>query len=330
MLLLVGFFALSCSDDSTTTRDYFTGSITLEFPAYVNPGYSKTFDIDTLMTLTRDDEGTIGYYFTEPVTGNYDTLVTADGVIQEQYYTYTVYDTLASLTLTLTAFAESDYYSSSGSTTFTVVKPGLDGTGSITNFSITAEDNTFTDDRDGNVYYYTTVENTDWMRQNLAWEGAGRPYEDCSAMSYIFGHYYTWNEAQTACPDGWRLPSDDDWAVLAENFGTTWQAGDHFMDLSGDLREDLYFNGTKMWEYWRDVNVTNAAGLSVMPVGYLWLEDGEPSFEAIYEYAAFWTSTEYDNERGVLRYMYEDVDVVYFGAVSKSEFGASVRCVRDN
>ena len=34
-------------------------------------------------------------------------------------------------------------------------------------------------------------------------------------MDMIFGKYYTWTEAQTACPEGWELPSDADFVELA-------------------------------------------------------------------------------------------------------------------
>jgi uncharacterized protein (TIGR02145 family) len=41
------------------------------------------------------------------------------------------------------------------------------------------------------------------------------------------GYYYTWDEALTICPDGWSLPSDDDFAILEEaavdgDSGVSW------------------------------------------------------------------------------------------------------------
>lgn len=327
---LVAFAALavlSCKKDEETEVKYMDGSIKLDFPTYVQPGYAKSFNLDTLKTVTRGDGGKVGYFFTAPVTGIKDTLLTEDGTVLLQEYEYEVADSLGNFTLTLTAFG-GDYVNTSGSKSFTVVKSGVDGNGSITGFGIGAEDRTFTDQRDGKVYYTSVIGDTEWMRQNLAWEGAGKPFQDCDAMSDIFGRYYDWEEAQTACPDGWRLASDEDWGKVAEKYGDTSVPGSDYEGLAGDLLENLYFNGTRMWEYWREVNVTNAAGLSVMPVGYASVEDGEYDFNYVYEYAAFWTSDEYGGN-GVLRYIVAGYDTVYWGALPKTDFGFSVRCVRD-
>ena len=46
--------------------------------------------IDTLMTVTRPDGGTVGYYFYNEDTNVRDTLVTADGRIRNHHYTITV------------------------------------------------------------------------------------------------------------------------------------------------------------------------------------------------------------------------------------------------
>ena len=166
------------------------------------------------------------------------------------------------------------------------------------------------------------------MRQNLAWEGAGAPFKDCEAMTPIFGRYYTWEEAQSACPDGWRLPADEDWAAVAEIYGDTSVPGADYEGLAGDMMEDLYFNGTRMWEYWREVDVTNAARLSVMPVGYASVEAGSHEFDAVYEYASFWTADE-TGGFGVCRYIVTGQDIVYYGNMSKTDFACSVRCVSD-
>lgn len=326
MVALAAVAVMSCKKDEETEVKYMDGSIKLEFPTYVQPGFTKTFNLDTLMTVTRDDGGKVGYYFTTPVSGIKDTLVTEDGVVLIQEYECVITDTLGNFTLSLTAFG-GDYVNTTGSKSFTIVKPGVDGKGSITGFELDDDDKPFTDERDGQAYYTSVVGNTEWMRQNLAWKGAGRPYQDCDAMTEIFGRYYTWEEAQSACPPGWQLPSDADWAALAAEYGDTSTPGYDYEGLAGDLLENLYFNGTRMWEYWREVNVTNAAGLSIMPAGYALVEDGKYNFDDVYEYAAFWTSDS-EGDDGVFRYIVAGYDTVYWGTMPKTDMAYSVRCVR--
>lgn len=322
-------FVSGCNkDSSSTSKSYFDGSYSIEFPTYAQPGFTKTFNVDSMMFASRDDDGPVGYYY-KSTDGVYDTLVTSDGVVVSQTFTVEVPDTLGNLSFAYGAFAAEKYYDTSKSKTFTVVKSGVDGSGSITNFSVEEGDLQFTDPRDGEPYYYTTIDGVDWLRQNLAWEGSGKAYSDCNAMSDIFGRYYTYTEAQTACPEGWTLPSDDDWLSLGKKYGVVADNRKDIESLAGDLMENLYFNGTKMWEYWKDVNVTNSSRLSVMPSGYATIEDGEYSFSAVYEYAAFWTSDE-SNGEGAFRYMYVDKDTVYYGLASKEDVALSVRCIRKN
>lgn len=324
--LVAGLICLpGCKKEEDTQSEYLSGKLSLSLPAYVNPGYSKTFRIDTLMTLSRSDGGPIGYRFTDPNTGLADTLVTADGRILHHEYTLTVPDTVANKTLTLSAFvaADANYYGTSVSAPFTIVCPGWNDGASITNFTV-VPGGTFTDERDGSLYHATEIGPLAWMRNNLAWEGAGVAFRRCAAMSGIFGRYYTWEEAQTACPPGWRLPSDAEWTQLEADAAP----GKDIPGLAGRVMADLYFNGTKMWEYWREVPITDDLRLSAMPVGYATVGGGEYVFDGTYTYAAFWTSDESDGF-GVCRYIYHDTDVVYRGRMSKTDFAASVRCVRE-
>ena len=319
-----GFTA--CDKEKETEKEYLTGRLSLSMPSYVNPGFTKTFLIDTLMTLSRSDGGPIGYRFVDPNTGAADTLVAADGSVLHREFTLTVADTIVSQTLTFSAFvsADSDYYGSSTTASYTIVRPGWSDGSSITNFSVTDPESVLTDARDGREYYTVGIDGLLWMRNNLAWEGAGVAFQRSAAMSEIFGRYYTWEEAQTACPDGWRLPADAEWTQLSEGA----EPGKDIPGLAGQVMADLYFNGTKMWEYGREVPITDALGLSVMPVGYAMVDNGEYDFSGIYAYAAFWTSDE-TGGRGVCRYIYHDQNVVYRGLMPKSDFAASVRCVKE-
>ncbi|MBP5626093.1 MAG: hypothetical protein J6W98_04155 [Bacteroidales bacterium] len=318
--------AAGCKKENTEDYKSLSGTISLDMPVFVQTGYTKTFAIDTLMTVTCPENYPVGYYFTDPETGKRDTLVTADGVVRKPAFTLKVKDSLATRNLTLSAFVKSDakYSALSGSASYVVVKSGLDGKGSITHFNASSSAGSMKDARDGKEYYYTDVDGLSWLRQNLAWEGAGQAYWNCNVMSDIFGRYYTWEEAQTACPEGWRLPTDAEWTALQAGA----EAGKDINGLAGKLMGDLYFNGAKMWEYWREVKITDELHFSALPAGYATVGEGDYHFQAVYSYAAFWTSDEADG-RGVCRYISPNKDIVYRGQLSKSGFAASVRCVKE-
>ncbi len=318
-----------CKKDESTAKEFLDGDLKVTMPEYVGQGFSKSFSVDTMMTASRSDGGPLGYYFKNPFTEKTDTVVSPAGEILEPVYTVTVSDTLGPVSLVFGATSSDKYYGTTATCEMTVVKGGLDGDGSITGFVNYDSDLLFTDTRGGIMknYLYTRCGDTYWMRSNLAWSGAGASYVGCGVMDDIFGRYYSWEEAQNACPEGWRLPSDEDWVELSETFGNGGEAGSDLRGLAGALMADLYFNGTRMWEYWPGVKVTDASHLSVMPAGYAVMADNGFSFVNVYSYAAFWTSDE-ESGKGVYRYLYEENDIVYRSTADKHDFGASVRCVK--
>jgi uncharacterized protein (TIGR02145 family) len=86
------------------------------------------------------------------------------------------------------------------------------------------------------------------------------------------------------------------------------------------------FNGSLMWDYYREVNITDEA-LGAIPTGYANVSDGEYAFAGYLDYAVFWTADEYEGN-GVYRYINKQYDNVFVGTASKQTFAASVRCVR--
>lgn len=333
---LLAAMIYGCEKTDSTAKDFLDGELEVTMPEYVGPGFSKSFDVQSMMTASRADGGPLGYYFKNPFTEKSDTVVSQAGEILIPVYTVTVSDTLGPVTLVFGAASNDKYYGTTAECEMTVVKSGLDGNGSITNFSFYDGDQLYTDSRDGELrnYWYTRCGDTYWMRTNMAWQGAGFSYVGCAVMDDVFGRYYSWEDAQNACPEGWRLPSDEDWLELAEEFGAGGAPDSDLRGLAGALMADLYFNGTKMWEYWPGVKVTDASHLSVMPAGYALISDDDFSFNEVYSYAAFWTSEDVDKDgdgykdKGVYRYIYEDKDIVYHGYADKNDFLASVRCVK--
>ena len=306
--------------------EYMRGVLHLKADPFVSPGYTKTFMIDTLMTVSRPDGGTVGYYFLNEETDVRDTLVTEDGRIRNHYYTLTVpEDAKGTVTLWLFAYtpAKANYYNSYTSLDLVVVRPGLDGNGSVTGFDTTAG-STFEDGRDGREYYQIEAGGNTWMRENLSWKGAGYTYLDLKAMEDVFGRYYTWTEAMQACPEGWRLPAEADFAALQDDAPVDAD----IPGLAGKMMGNLYFNETRLWPYWRDVNITDDLHLSVMPTGYAVVGEGRTNFTGVSEYAVFWTADEAGDE-AVVRYIYQDKDILYLTTMLQVEFAASVRCIKE-
>lgn len=113
----------------------------------------------------------------------------------------------------------------------------------ISTFFLHAQEvGSFTDERDGTIYNFVTY-TTDlsdgskstitWMSENLKYNiEKSRCYGDSEANCDEYGRQYMYNEAISACPKGWHLPSDDEWYSLANIYGGVSAAGQHLKSQS--------------------------------------------------------------------------------------------------
>ena len=108
-----------------------------------------------------------------------------------------------------------------------------------------------------------------------------------------------------ACPTGWHLPSDTEWNILVNHFG------------SGAL---------KSTSGWKDGgNGTNSSGFTGLPAGY---RNYNGTFAYVGMYGSFWSSTELDGSYAWGRYLDYDNSALYRHSYYKGT-AFSCRCVRD-
>ncbi len=317
--LLILLAAVSCNKDEDEEYLYLSGTLKFSLDQFIAP--NTTVDL-TPSGVYHPEGGEITYVWTVlPDVG--DTEI--DTVYN---FVHTFSDTLQSYKVTCAATA-TDYVSSSTTITTTVVKGGLDGTGSITdsignpllNLARLAY---IIDDREETprTYYYTGIGGYDWFVQNLEYRGTeldetvGIPYVNCEVTNDIFGSYYSYDEALRVCPDGWKLPTEEEWDSCIQGY------------KSGELMSNVYFNGLKLWEFWPAVTISNNTFFTAFPTGEANLV--ARTFSGLEERAVFWTATEFDQDdtKAVVKYFMDDQPTIYDAYMDKSSFGASVRCIR--
>jgi len=319
--------AVSCCKEETTTKSTLLGTMSINLSSYVQKGEFLSLSCSDIMKT--DSSRTVGFYWTVPLFSVRDTLrLENDPVEYRPDFEFTVPDTLCTFSILQNAFAEG-YTNMSTTSSTTIVDPSLNGDGSLTGFNIAASDGQFTDARDSKTYYYKNIGKLQWMRTNLRYAGTGYPYNDHWLMAEVFGQFYTWTEAQTACPYGWRLPSEADWVDLAKASGCEdAELGEVFTGIAGKLMMDAKFNGTKLWEFWPGVPITDEMGFSAISAGYGQKGNVDYTFFGCCEYAFFWTSSSV-NDKGQARYIYQSFNDVYCALFEKNDICAPIRCVRD-
>ena len=194
-------------------------------------------------------------------------------------------------------------------------------------------------DIDGNEYGTVLIGNQVWMSENLKvtkykdgtaiptghsnsdWSnlssGAYAVYDDDDVNTDTYGFLYNWyavDDSRIIAPDGWHVPTDDEWTTLTDYLGGTSVSG-------GKMKE----TGTEHWSS-PNTDATNESGFTALPGGYRYF-NGNYIHQGYSGY--FWSSTEY-NGRGSAWYRL----LYYDGSdVSRSNYyklcGFSLRCVRD-
>ena len=330
--------AVSCKkDDDTKVLPSLNGSLTFYAPEFIAPGQKLTM---TPKGVSHPEGGELGYYWkvtpgmSVSDTTRYENGLTLDGKESDGTFSYTFPDTLGTYTISAYAFAKG-YSGASRVRYATVVIGDMTGKGSITENGIKSSDPKIT--VDGIDYYYTNIAGLDWFRHNLANPSFGAPYNNDAAMGPVFGRYYSFEEAVQACPEGWRLPSEEDWLSLGKELGSEGEKFGLIKDVASKLMVDVYFNGIQMWEYWPEVGEkTNSSRMSVIPAGYanLGVREADGSYKdvesnGVYEYAAFWTADTDEDGMAYYRYLICDQSDMMISKGDPEAFGASVRCVRD-
>jgi len=205
-------------------------------------------------------------------------------------------------------------------------------------------------DIDGNVYDALEIGSQCWMQQNLKvthypngdeiphvvfdddWAALENNNTD-DARCYVgndpdsdYGMMYSFAAAiadnwerdnfdgQGVCPDGWRLPTHEEWTELIEFLGGEETAG-------AELKE----TGTEHWQY-PNTGATNSSFFTALPGGFRSQEEGE--FERKTEEAWFWTSQEYLNGLVYGRIMQYNSKEASLVAPAKSK-GLTIRCILD-
>ena|SRR5690554_6868095 len=179
----------------------------------------------------------------------------------------------------------------------------------------------FTDSRDGKVYQTVTIGNQVWMAENLAFEpnsGNYWAYDNDDANVKTYGYLYDWETACDVCPDGWHLPSDDEWTELTDYLGGANIAGDK-LKATGTIEA-----GTGLW-YDPNTGATNETGFTALPGGYRYLHG---AFDNVGGNGSWWSATEDGTPYALYRYMYYDYSYVS-RSYSTKVLGFSVRCLRD-
>ncbi len=206
-------------------------------------------------------------------------------------------------------------------------------------------------DIDGNVYHGVTIGNQIWMTENLrttryadgsaiplvedsaVWSGLDIDdkaycwYDNSNSEMEAYGGLYTWAAAvnggsgsssnpsgiQGVCPDGWHLPSEEEWKELVFHLGGYFEAG-YYLKEEGNI-------------HWTRGNfgASNSSGFTAIPGG---TRSTIGLFKYINDGAFYWTASDITVSSASNATLGSGSGEVIITAGPMSN-GRSVRCIKD-
>jgi len=200
-------------------------------------------------------------------------------------------------------------------------------------------------DIDGNCYNTVKIGGQTWMAENLKvtryrngdeiptdhsnddWRnlstGAFSIYGDSETNTFTYGYLYNWytvDDDRNICPEGWHVPTDNNWSVLTDYLGGIDVAGGK-MKSTGTID-----SGDGIWLA-PNSYATDESGFTGLPGGYRIKYDG--TYSNINKYGYFWSSTDFNNSSAWSRRLDYDISSIYRGYFYYKNDGLSIRCIKD-
>lgn len=204
-------------------------------------------------------------------------------------------------------------------------------------------------DVDANLYRTVKIGSQLWMLENLKtshfkngvqityeqinWTTVSTPafcfYANDVNNANTYGLLYNWytvNDANNGlAPEGWRIPSVQDWQDLIIALGVD-------ATTAGDKLKEA---GNAHWEQFQGINPTNASGFTALPGGYRRHDTG--TYSNLGQFGHFWTYGE-DQANGQIFFTRLDYNTNNFNSYTVNyqvnakptkNYGLSVRCIKN-
>jgi uncharacterized protein (TIGR02145 family) len=137
-------------------------------------------------------------------------------------------------------------------------------------------------------------------------------YEDAAANCRQYGRLYTWESAQRGCQalgEGWRLPSNDEWAQMASRYG--------------GVRGDSDDGGAAAY---KALSSGGSAGFNALPGGN---RSAAGQYERLNAHGLYWTASESDPATAWMYNFGQGGLALSRHSGGQKQMAISVRCVRE-
>ena len=177
---------------------------------------------------------------------------------------------------------------------------------------------TFTDNRDGQNYPWVRLKDgKKWMAKNLNYQTTNTwCYNDNQDNCTKYGRLYTWQSASNACPNGWRLPTDEEWWTMTSFYGKAYNSYPGQQKMEGKDDGEIAYQALIQGEL---------TGFTALFGGSYATNEG---FDYLGDLGCYWTGSA-NNESNALGYYF----YIHSRGLARDSYpkgsGFSCRCLQD-
>ena len=196
-------------------------------------------------------------------------------------------------------------------------------------------------DNDGNVYNSVIIGTQEWLVEDLntttfqngdailhvtpnsEWPSSSVPrwcyYQNDMAYAASHGKLYNWaavNDSRSIAPEGWHIPNDSDWQILANFLGGNQVAG-------GKMKS------SPLWDA-PNLGATNSSGFNGLPGAGRYYDGVFVSTVYYGQGGVWWSSSSNGNGIASSYSLHYDSNSLSSYSITPSTAGYSVRCIKNN
>ncbi len=208
------------------------------------------------------------------------------------------------------------------------------------------------DDRDGKTYKTIQLGNQIWMAENLKfWVEKDSPYYvgvshfyDGSNQNYtLHGRLYPWEVAIKACPEGWHLPSIEEWIGMINSFGNLFDENHRIPTKKQSSKAEVKRRKALYKEIFQALQIDGSSGFNVSYGGSrdpntfqgVSLSTMRSYYSGLGTIGRYWSADD-DIQKGMFKKLKAKVFIFTKWGKSfgyqpiRKSIGCSVRCVKND
>jgi len=171
------------------------------------------------------------------------------------------------------------------------------------------------------------TDDDDWIADTV---GAYVVYDNDFESNRLYGKLYNWyavDHASGLAPNGWHVPSDDEFKTLEMYLGMSESEADD-TGLRGTNEGSKLAGSSDLWNDHDLVNNSEfgTSGFNTLPSGYRFFSTGY--YTNMGNDGYFWSSSEVSSSNAWTRTLHYNTSAVYRAMIVKN-YGFSIRCIRD-